>query len=354
MRPALLLAAALAACAPRLQPTDGAGWRSAFADCQRGDQGACLWVGVSHEHGGDYAEARALYERACEASVADACADLGLLFQRGRGVERDVGRAFRLLQRACDLGSASGCHDLGVAWYRGLGVERAVEKSTPLYRRGCALGSALSCADYGKAVGEGRGVPKDPALARALWRQACPAEGLACLLLAGQLEAEAPAQALAVAREGCRAGDGACCVEAGALLAQGKEPALAARYYRTACAWGDELGCQDLGTLVAVPRSGLDGGEVGEVLAASCQRGQLGSCYELAAVGLRLHGPGPEVVARFEDTCRRGFPLGCEWYCRPRGRSPEDAARAAEVCQGACRQGVAEACAGPADAGTPP
>jgi hypothetical protein len=240
-----LAAAALlatAGCAPRVEPTSPAAWRDAYRACQKGDQGACFWVGVSEEGARNHVEAAERYRVACEAGVAAACGGLAHLLAEGLGVERDLARSFALRQRACAGGSAQGCHLLGVALYRGIGVAPAPEKSTPLYEQACKGGYDQGCLDHARAVSEGRGVPKDPAFARATWRRLCPRLDVACDELADSL-VDDPAQALAVAREGCREGGKWSCEKAGVLLRKAGQPEEAARYLRTACSWGAQRAC---------------------------------------------------------------------------------------------------------------
>ena len=60
----------------------------------------------------DLAKAAEMYERACSAGNALGCSNLGALYARGRGVERNVEQAQRLFLLACDNGSAAGCNNV--------------------------------------------------------------------------------------------------------------------------------------------------------------------------------------------------------------------------------------------------
>ena len=56
--------------------------------------------------------ARTLYQRACDGGAARGCTNLGVLYERGLGVTRDVAQARTLYQRACGAGDTDACADL--------------------------------------------------------------------------------------------------------------------------------------------------------------------------------------------------------------------------------------------------
>ena len=57
----------------------------------------------------DPVKAVTLYMRACDLASADACAALGQIYEEGRGVPPDAGRAAAFRKRACSHGDASSC-----------------------------------------------------------------------------------------------------------------------------------------------------------------------------------------------------------------------------------------------------
>jgi TPR repeat protein len=59
--------------------------------------------------GREPARAATLYDRACQLGNPSGCNNLGILFQRGYGVQRDKGRAKQLWTRACELGHKAAC-----------------------------------------------------------------------------------------------------------------------------------------------------------------------------------------------------------------------------------------------------
>ncbi len=56
---------------------------------------------------------RERYERACRAGRLDSYVALGVQFQDGRGVPRDLKRAVELYRKSCDGGAGVGCFNLG-------------------------------------------------------------------------------------------------------------------------------------------------------------------------------------------------------------------------------------------------
>src|SRR5580692_10435929 len=56
---------------------------------------------------------RAACTTACEGKNWGSCVHLGLMYEGGRGVDRDEARAAALYRQACDAGEPRGCGDLG-------------------------------------------------------------------------------------------------------------------------------------------------------------------------------------------------------------------------------------------------
>ena len=57
----------------------------------------------------DPVRASQLFQGACDAKEAVACANIGELYWRGVGVAQDEARAKQLFKRACDLGDTKTC-----------------------------------------------------------------------------------------------------------------------------------------------------------------------------------------------------------------------------------------------------
>ncbi len=122
-------------------------------------------------------EAAAGFDRACEAGDGEACDALGKLLSDGRGVTADPARAEALHRRACDASVAAGCANLG-ALVAGRGQDA---EAAELFRRACVAGDVAGCSNLGVMYGLGRGVAKDPDREAFLARWACSGgDSLAC------------------------------------------------------------------------------------------------------------------------------------------------------------------------------
>ena len=100
------------------------------------------------------------------------CVKLGLNYQIGRGVARDLGRA-HLYKQACDGGDMSGCVNLGVSYANGEVVAKDRDRANTLYKQACDGGSMGGCLTLGEAYEHGDGVPKNRGKARVLLKKAC-------------------------------------------------------------------------------------------------------------------------------------------------------------------------------------
>lgn len=65
---------------------------------------------------------------------------LGLLYQHGFGVKRDINKAVKYYQDASNNDGVGGLIDLGLLYERGLGVPQSYEKAVELYKRAYQLG----------------------------------------------------------------------------------------------------------------------------------------------------------------------------------------------------------------------
>lgn len=338
MRSALVMCVvASLGCVPRARPADPIQWNAARRDCQRGAPDACLWVGVSKVQQGDYVGAKKLFIDACDSGIVAACSQLAHAALYGRGEPKDFERALTLAKRACEQGNGAGCHLAGIVLYRRVNQDLAA--STAYYARACAAEEPESCRDYGRALNEGRGVPVDVARARALWRKTCPSDDSACSLLADSLhDGGETATGLSVAQEGCTAGGDASCGTAGELLSKQGDKPLAARYLRTACAWGHKYSCSLLASLLVQMNPQLID-EADLVWSESCRRGDKRDCYRLAEFRMTRTGRTEGEIEKIDALCKGGLGEACGWLCDAAQKDPT-----AATCKSACKLGIKASC----------
>ena len=82
-------------------------------------------------------------------------------------------KAAELFKKACDGGEMLGCHNLGAMYQKGDGVEKNVKKAMDLYKKACDGGDMLGCSNLGSMYADGKGVEKDFGKAAELFKKAC-------------------------------------------------------------------------------------------------------------------------------------------------------------------------------------
>ena len=226
------------------------------------------WEDCSDEASSRYGvkdeEAVRLWKSSCEAGSVESCANLGWMYQDGRGTDQDLKAAYRLARLGCDEGLAFACNNLGVMYDNALGVSQDYGKAVALYQQGCDGGNARGCTNLGFMYDKALGVAQDYEKAVALYRQGCDGGAAGgCSNLGFMYREELGVardfeKALALFTKGCEGGNGRGCT----LLAWTFEKALGAdqdlkkaeTLYIQACEMGDEWACEKLETFREVPK----------------------------------------------------------------------------------------------------
>lgn len=138
---------------------------------------------------GSAAKAGTFYRKACDARDADGCTALGLAYQSGAGVSKDLKQAATAFAIGCQAGTNDACNEMGLAFQRGAGVARDLERARNLFGNACGRfysGHTGACSNLGRYYEE-RGEAGDLARAAALYRMACEKarDTDACLRLGG-------------------------------------------------------------------------------------------------------------------------------------------------------------------------
>lgn len=170
----------------------------------------CAEAAASDHEAGEHARAHRRYAVACEAGVAEACGNWGLMFEHGQGVPVDLRRARGLYDQACDRDDLHACVHLGVATVAEAGAVSEVEDGL---RRACAKDLARGCTTLAQALPRGGDEDDD---IESLLKRACRLDDAhGCRMLGVHLERD---------------------VERGSLIA-------AQRAFERACDLGDSAGC---------------------------------------------------------------------------------------------------------------
>jgi uncharacterized protein len=161
-------------------------------------------------------EAATEFDAACSDGQAAACSVLGVMYQLGRGVDRDDERAHALFAGACAAGNAGGCVNLGSM----LVADGDVVTASVRFQWGCDHGEKRGCAELATLHAQGvGGIPLDLPRAATLYEIAC------------------------------HAGDGTACFRAASLREYGplaQNPLLVITLYEQACATGVADACERL------------------------------------------------------------------------------------------------------------
>lgn len=170
----------------------------------------CAEAAAADHEAGEHARAHQRYALACEADVAEACANWGLMFEHGQGVPADLRRARHLYARACERDDLEGCVHLGVATLADDGAVADVEDDL---RRACAQDVARGCTTLAQALP--RGTEEDDDIESLLNRACRLDDAHGCRLLGVHLERDVGRGDLVAAQRAfaraCDLGDSAGC-----------------------------------------------------------------------------------------------------------------------------------------------
>lgn len=260
-------------------------------DCDAQHATACYEQAKAKAGANDHAGAVQLYTKGCEFGDAPSCNDLGVAYNRGKGVAEDGeqartfydkackgkldlgclnhGRSLNaagkyeeakpLVQTACDKGMAGGCYELGVAYMKGEQKDGA--KALEALKKGCEQQpepSADACGAMGVIYAQGfPGIPADLAKAEELLSSGCEkssfesCKNLGILVRDGRVKSKDKGRAIELFTKACEGEDGIACNELGIIYDKGtntpKDLTKAAGLYDRACTLGELIGCMNAG-----------------------------------------------------------------------------------------------------------
>jgi TPR repeat protein len=142
----------------------------------------------------DEVRALQLFQKAAAAGHTRAQINLGILYMRGLGVQRDLVNARAWLEKAAATGDPQAIYTLGRA------MDESTEQIAPdpvraadLYRRAAEMGHVLAGLRYGLALSEGVGIKRDAAAAQKWLVQARDNGVPEAALALGDMAARTPA-----------------------------------------------------------------------------------------------------------------------------------------------------------------
>lgn len=137
--------------------------------------GEILKVGIDYQLGRglskDLARAAELFKQACDGGLAEACERLGHMYRAGSGVTKNPSAALHLDQRACDLEYITGCYGLLVDYEGNARASASVwAKILSLTTKSCNQGDFDDCVGLAELYLQGPGFPKDATRAAAIFQ----------------------------------------------------------------------------------------------------------------------------------------------------------------------------------------
>lgn len=219
--------------------------------CAGGDANACCQLGSMYDYGlhveQDYSKARELYTKACNAGNAAGCHYLGSLFDLGNGINKDEAiawlfydQAINLYMNACNTGDAKSCYGLAELY--------SLLFSDPLlhikfFNKSCDGGHSDGCHELGNIYATGKVVKQDKSKAMKFYAKACKnGNRKSCKkyfdLSTGDIDNH---------QKACDGGDSMECMTLGYFYARGigvkKDESKAMNLYKKACNGGITMVC---------------------------------------------------------------------------------------------------------------
>ncbi|MHA7629259.1 tetratricopeptide repeat protein [Corallococcus sp. M7] len=119
--------------------------------CDGGHGRACFELGMAYDGASrvvthDKTKAAGLFEKSCALKLPEGCLSLAQALLGGVGVQTDAPRAAALITALCDSGEAAICGMLGDLYEKGRGVERNVERARTLKQKACEGRTLGYCA----------------------------------------------------------------------------------------------------------------------------------------------------------------------------------------------------------------
>jgi len=143
---------------------------------EQGGAGAQYNLGIMYDKGRgvpkDEQQAAAWFRKAAEQGFADAQYYLGWMYDTGRGVPKDEQQAVVWYRKAAEQEFAHAQHNLGVIYRDGQGVPKDEQQAVTWFRKAAEQRDAGAQYNLGVMYANGQGVPKDEQQAVVWFRKA--------------------------------------------------------------------------------------------------------------------------------------------------------------------------------------
>ncbi len=122
---------------------------SLVGKCDDGDFESCSKIGIAYIHAsriyqsadieGDNLSSEYLvksfghFKKACEGGYAGGCFELGLIYEMGRDVDRDMTKALSFYKQGCDVSGDADCNNPGIDYINSSAVTQNLAKAASLF-----------------------------------------------------------------------------------------------------------------------------------------------------------------------------------------------------------------------------
>ncbi len=132
--------------------------------------------GMEYAQAGNFAAALLEWRPLAEQGNIEAQFNLGIMFELGNGVSKDLKEALRWYRLAADQGDAMAQYNVGVYYAQGMGVAKDFKESMRWTRLAAQQGDTLAQFNLGSMYYKGMGVSKDMVAAH-MWYNIAAANG---------------------------------------------------------------------------------------------------------------------------------------------------------------------------------
>lgn len=120
---------------------------------------------------GNYEEALRRWLPLAENGDHEAQYNLGILYMKGLGVEKDLKAAFNWYKRSAANGNTDAMYNLGIMYDKGRVIYRSTKDATKWWKKAAELGNADAQFNIAVEYAYGRNLGKDVPLALSWWKK---------------------------------------------------------------------------------------------------------------------------------------------------------------------------------------
>ncbi|MFZ5439274.1 MAG: SEL1-like repeat protein [Myxococcota bacterium] len=312
------------------------------AACRRGDGIACDDSAVDFK--GDPKRAYELTHYGCDTLGRElSCRNLGVLFERGDGVEQDRERALGIYVGACARGDAKACRFAGNLHNdKTMGAQYSKNEALKRYTKACHGKDAVGCS-FVISLADELDAPLSPTDRMVILQHACAdGNGWGCYQLGLQERSLNIPDAVRTLQKGCDWNDASACDLAAALWWKAGQNASAMNAAMRGCAIDRASGCWREGLIAAAERKY---GYAVQTWEAACGQNDGRSCRSAGLMYLNGQGvslDGAKARDFFTRACELKNAQGCEtlgWQLASGTLIAKDTKAALKAMERACELG---------------